>query len=203
MPFPVISVIIFIFIIWLQYEIRKTARKSKRDSDTFWDREIQANQARRKDISNLEYIKISSDTLPLDDKADDTINSYRDTILKLKDKKILKLTGISNTELKNDYGVANINLLTEYDNNYAILVSMLQKWAERLYSKGFTKDAQAVLEYALSCQTDVNKTYKLLADIYKSQNTPEKIDQLIQIVTGITMHDKEKLLQDLHETKSS
>lgn len=203
MPFPAISVIIFIFIIWLQYEIRKTARKAKQDSDIFWDKEIQANQARRKDISNLEYIQLQTGTLPLEDKEDETINSYRDTILKLKDKKILKLTGITNTELKNDYGVANINLLMEYDNNYTILVSMLQKWAERLYSEGFTTDAQAILEYAICCKTDVNKTYKLLADIYKSANTPEKIDGLIQVVTELIIHDKEKLLRELNDIRRS
>lgn len=202
MPFPVLSIIIFVFIIWLQYEIRKTANKSKRDTDQFWDKETEANVARRKDISNLDYIHLSTETLPLADKEDQTINSYRDTILKLADKKLLRLTGITNTELKNQYGIANINLLMEYDNNYVILISMLQKWAERLYSQNYIEDAQAVLEYAVSCKSDVNKSYKLLAEIYKKNNTPEKINELIQIVTGLIIHDKEKLIQSLSEIMS-
>lgn len=202
MPFPVLSVIIFILIIWLQYEIRKSANQSKRDADRFWSSESKANTARRKDISGLDYIRIITDSLPLEDKEDETINSYRDTILKLADKKLLKLTGISNNELKNQYGIANINLLMEYDNNYVILVTILQKWAERLYSRNYIEDARAVLEYAVSCKSDVNKSYKLLAEIYKKTNSPEKINELIQIVTGLVMHDKEQLLTELRQIMS-
>ncbi len=199
MRLPIMTIIILIFIIWLQYEIRKSSRQSNTTSDDFWDKEKKSNLARRKDISNLDYIHITTDTLPLADKEDQTINSYRDTILKLSDKKILNLNGITNTELKNSYGIANINLLMEYDNNYVILVSMLQKWAERLYSKGYLEDALSVLEYAISCKSDVNKTYKLLAGIYKSNNTPEKINDLIQTITDLNFLDKDKLITDLKE----
>jgi hypothetical protein len=198
MPFPVSTILIFIFIIWLQYEIRKSSRKAKTVSDDFWDKETKANAARRKDINNLEYVQIQPDQLPIADKEDQIINSYRDTILQLSNKRILNLTGISNTELKNNYGIANINLLMEYDNNYTILVSMLQKWAERLYSKGYEEDALSVLEYAVSCKTDVNKSYKLLADLYKKRNTPEKITDLIQMISSMSIHDKDKLIKELN-----
>lgn len=193
MPLPVLTVIIFIFIIWLQYEIRKSARHTKDASNRFWDGEKQANLARRKDISDLNYLKLNTDTLPLKDKEDETINSYRDTVCSLADRKILNLNGISNTELKNTYGIANINLLMEYDNNFVVLVSMLQKWAERLYNEGYTEDALSVLEYAVTCGSDVHKTYRLLADIYKQQNKPEKISELIRIVSERDIHDRQKL----------
>ncbi len=197
MPVPVLSIILFIFIIWLQYEIRKSQRKAKKDSDRFWDKEKQSNLTRRSDLSSLKYITLSTANLPLDDKEDATINSYRDTILNLSDKKILNLTGFTNTQLKTEYGAANIKLLMEYDNNYTILVSMLHKWAERLYEKDFTEDAISVLEYAVSCQTDVTKTYRLLAKIYHKQNTPGKIDRLIDTVSKTTIPRKEELIQDL------
>jgi len=203
MPFPVSTLLIFIFIIWLQYEIRKSSRKSKLDSDAFWDKETKANTTRRKGIDNLEYLKLQLELLPMSDKEDQTLNSYRDTIRNLSDQRIINLTGVSNTDLKNKYGIANLNRLTEYDNNYAILVSMLQKWAERLYLKGFEEDALSVLEFAVSCNSDVNKTYLLLADLYKKRDSSEKINDLIQIVNSISIHDKDKLIQELNLTLRS
>ena len=197
MQIPVLTILILISILWLQYEIRKSSKNGNHSSDLFWDKETKSNHVRRADISSLEYLTISTDQLPLDDKEDTTINSYRDTILGLADKKIINLTGYTNTELKMKYGAANITSLTEYDNNYAIFVSMLQKWADRLYTESYLEDAKSVTEYALSYKTDVNQTYRLLAKIYIDQNTPEKIDDLIKTITALTIHDKEKLIQDL------
>jgi hypothetical protein len=203
MPAPVLTALVIIFVIWLQYEIRKASRKMKKETDNFWDREKQSNLSRRKDISALEYLTITTESLPMDDKEDQTANSYRDTILKLSDQKILNLTGYTNTELKTMYGVANMNRLAEYDNNFTVLVSILQKWAERLYAGGYAEDSRAVLEYAVSCKTDVSKTYKLLAVIYKEQNAPEKIDALIHGLASTAIRNKEELIRYLQELTAS
>jgi hypothetical protein len=192
MPAPVLSVLILIFIVWLQYEIRKASRLDKSSTDNFWEKEKQSNLTRRKDISQLDYIILKLESLPLEDKEDLTVNSYRDTILKLSDKKILNLSGYTNTDLKTMYGPANMKLLTEYDGNFITLISMLQKWAERLYADGYTEDAKSVLEFAVSHKTDVTRSYRLLAEIYKLQNTPEKINGLIQSISETaTIHDKD------------
>lgn len=203
MPIPVLSIMVLIFILWLQYEIRKSSRFSKKATDRFWDKEKQANLTRKADITDLNYITLSTQSLPLSDKEDQTINSYRDSILKLADKKIINLTGYTNTELKGKYGAANIQLLTEYDNNYLLLVSMLQKWGQRLYDMGYNADAVAVLEYAVSCHTDVPSTYRLLATLYTKQNTSEKVHSLITKIASIELHDKEKLIQDLNKLIAS
>lgn len=203
MPTPVLTALVIIFIVWLQYEIRKSSKKTKQESESFWEKEKQSNLSRRKDISNLDYFTIITESLPMEDKEDQTINSYRDTIRKLSDKKILNLTGYTNIELKNMYGVANMNQLAEYDNNYMVLISILHKWAERLYSNGFTDDAKSVLEYAVSCKTDVSKSYKLLAVIYQSQKAPEKTEALIQSINSISIRNKDKLIRELKEMITS
>lgn len=197
MPIPVLFTIFIIFILWLQFETRKISKKSKENNEVFWQKETSSNLVRRKDISGLDYITILLDQLPMEDHEDQTINSYRDTILKLSDKKILNLTGSTNTELKYQYGTANINLLSEYDNNYTVLVSILHKWAERLYAQGFTNDSIAILQFAVACHTDVTKSYKLLAEIYKAMNTPEKINELINIIPLSKMLHKDRLITEL------
>lgn len=200
---PVLTAIILIFIVWLQYEIRKTSKNSSKESERFWDKENKSNQIRRKDISNLNYLIINIEHLPMEDKDDETINSYRDTILTLSDKKMLNLSGYTNTDLKNMYGAANINLLSEYDNNYTLFVSMLYKWAERLYTENYKDDAVSVLEFAVSCKTDVIRTYKLLAQIYKELNTTNKINELILTVQSRTIQEKDKLIHSLQEVINS
>lgn len=202
MPIPVLSIILLIFVLWLWYEIRKTNKRAKEDTEAFWKNENSSNSARRKDISNLDYFTITFDRLPMEDHADETINSYRDTLRKLSEKKLLNLTGITNTELKYQYGAANIKLLSEYDNNYIIFVSILQKWADRLYTRGSVEDAKKVLEYAISCHTDVSKSYRLLANIYKEQNTLDKISHLIEIIPDTKMISKELLIEELTILKS-
>lgn len=199
MPIPVLTALILIFILWLRYEIKKSNKHTQKDNEDFWQNEKNANLARRKDISQLNYMTVDLTVLPMKDTTDATINSYRDTIRKLSDKKILNLTGFTNTDLKYQYGAANVNLLASYDSNYTTLVSILQKWADRLYSFGYHSDAKAVLEYAVSCFTDVSKSYKLLADIYKEQNTPDKINHLIDVIGQTKMLAKEKLIEELTE----
>ncbi|MDD3173278.1 MAG: hypothetical protein PHF63_06410, partial [Herbinix sp.] len=83
MPIPVLTSLVIIFIIWLNYEIHKSSNRSKKDMDLFWNREKESNASRRTDISNLNYIVISTAQLPMADSLDETINSYRDTIIEL------------------------------------------------------------------------------------------------------------------------
>ncbi|MDF2510373.1 MAG: hypothetical protein K0S04_239 [Herbinix sp.] len=201
MPLPILSVLILIFILWLHYEIRKSSKNSKLASDSFLEKEMKANHVRRADISGLNYITLQPEQLPLADNEDETINSYRDTILGLVNKKILNLSGYTNIDLKNKYGSANLSSLQDYENNYTIMVSILHKWAERLYHNGDTPKAKTILEYAISLGSDVTNTYKLLAEIYRKQDTPEKIDDLIQTASKLTIYNKDKLITDLEGSK--
>ena len=197
-----IFIVIIIFVIWLQYEIRKSKRMSEKSNEGYWDLETRANQTRRADISVLDYITVPVDILPMSDHEDPEINICRDLIRQLSGKKILNLTGITNTQLKLQYGAANINQLTEYDGNYTSLVRTLQQWGERLYSHGFVSEAVAVLEYAVSIQSDISKTYKLLASIYMELKAPEKIDYLIEVLSGLKMLRKDLVIEDLNKIRS-
>jgi hypothetical protein len=182
----------------LQYEIRKGGKVSKKSLELFWLKENDSNLVRRKDISRLEYLSVTLDHLPTEDHEDDTINSYRDTVKKYATRKMINLSGITNTELKFEYGVANFNLLSSYDNNYTAFVSMLQKWAGRLKEHGYITDAQAVLEFSIfSCLTDVTNAYRMLSEIYHYQNNSEKTDALIEIINKTKIKDKDKLINEL------
>lgn len=201
MPLPILSVLVIIFILWLQYEIRKSSKKSDAASASFWEREAKSNLVRRVDISNLNYLTVQPEQLPLGDNKDETINSYRDIILGLINKKVINLSRYNNTDLKNKYGAANLPQLQEYDNNYTILISILQKWAQRLYQQGDIQGSKAILEYAVSLHSDAANTYRLLAEIYKTEKTPEKIDHLIETIPELNMYEQDKLIAELKAFK--
>ena len=202
MGFFVTFGIVIIFVLWLNYEIRKNNRLAKKSSEEFWEKEANANMSRKTDISNLDYIRIPYEKLPLNDTPDDTINFYRDTILSQSDKKILNLSGFSNTELKLKYGAANLSKLSEYDNNFTVLVATLHKWGERLYQQGYHNETLAVLEAAVDCKSDVRKTYELLAQIYMAHGSPDKIDNLIDAINRINIAGKENLVLKLNNIKN-
>ena len=198
MGIPVASILILIFVLWLNYEIRKGKKTTQKSLDLFWQKEYDSNLARRKDISGLDYLSVTLETLPLQDFEDDTINSYRDTVLKLSERKMINLSGQTNTELKFEYGIANFNLLSSYDNNYTAFVSMLQKWASRLMGRGYITEAQAVLEFSIfSCKTDVIQAYRMLAKIYSSQNRSDQITALMNAIEQTKIKDKASLMDEL------
>ena len=62
------------------------------------------------------------DALPDNERAEE----YRSLLTSLSTQPVVNLTGFTNTDLKLEYGTANITCLTEYDQNYTLLENMEQ-----------------------------------------------------------------------------
>lgn len=214
------SLISFCLLIFLLNKRHSKMEKSMKDA--FWKREEEANHTRRKSLDNLPYITIPLEELPLachitDDTADvrntDDAADVRNTgdaaaneaiseeckeiLRSLSTQKIVNLTGYTNTDLKLSYGTANITCLTEYDQNYTLLVSTLQKWAEALYRGGAKKECRQVLEYAVSVGTDVSHTYFLLADLYDEEGENDLKCSLIEKASGLSSLSSKVIVRTL------
>ena len=189
--FFIVSAIVFL---GLQHS-RKERDKIERE---YWQKEYRANSTRKKSLDNLEYITIPEEILRMHPKQfDEDINGYLLDLQDLSEYKIVNLTGISNTDLKLEYGTANITILSDFDFNYTNLVTALQKLAELLHEGGDDAHAIEVLEFAISTGTDVSKSYYLLADLYKTCGTPEKIELLIRRAETIHSLMKNSIVQNL------
>ena len=130
--------------------------------------------------------------------ANEAISEECKEILRsLSTQKIVNLTGYTNTDLKLSYGTANITCLTEYDQNYTLLVSTLQKWAEALYRGGEKKECRQVLEYAVSVGTDVSHTYFLLADLYDEEGESDLKCSLIEKASGLSSLSSKVIVRTL------
>ena len=137
-----------------------------------------------------------------------TVSLSENELTALKDEKIVNLTGISNTDLKLEYGTANITPLTQYDQNYTALVCSLQKWGQALYDLGRFEDAAKVLEFAVKTRSDITATYRLLIDLYKTklglneEEIARKLDGLVPIAKNLNSLSRQTILKLLQPAES-
>lgn len=202
MKFPFFASFI-VFIVWLKYELSKSNRLNEAREQEFWRKEHKANKTEKRSLENLDYITVPLDSLflhllPEDEKAAE----YKETFHTLSESRIVNFTGISNTDLKLEYGALNIDQLTRYDQNYTVLARTLNQWAARLYENGYSKEAREVLEFAVSTKTDVSGSYKLLCRIYREENTPEKIQALYPVAEALNSAMKKPIVRILQEAES-
>lgn len=197
MYWKIASLLIFaIFCFWVWYESHKTVDKFNKEKEAFWERERLANNVRRKPIDHLDYIRLP-ENLPYElHPENDDVSACVRIIKGLSGEKILNLTGYSNTDLKLEYGTANISLLSMYDQNYTTLVTTLQKWADLLLDLGEEVEAIKLMEFAVSTKCDIGKTYRLLAKHYISEGHPEKVQELIATI------DETRSLNKVHIKES-
>jgi hypothetical protein len=192
-----------VFLIVVSYQISKSRRYTEKMENSFWERELKANNTRRKSLEHLNYITIPFETLPMSVMTDDeSVLEYQQTLRSLAGSPIVNFTGISNTDLKLQYGAPNIDLLMRYDQNYTTLACTLQRWAEKLYEAGHTAETRQILEFAVSTDTDVSNTYKLLASIYTSEGNPDKIAALKERAENLNSGTKNMILRLLQEFNS-
>lgn len=193
-----------IFIVVIQRAIKRGNRFQREQQNDFWARERQANNVRRQSLDNLDYIQIPLDTLPMDALPDNSkVQEYLEILRSLSQLKVVNLTGWSNTDLKLEYGTANIGVLSQYDQNYTLLVSTLQRWAEALYQAGLIEETKTVLEFAISTCTDVSKSYYLLADIYTAQGEADKISGLIDTAKTLRSLSRGAIVRTLEDNYTS
>lgn len=200
MKFPVLASLI-LFVLILSRAIKRQRRQHEKTENDFWARESKANTVRRKPLDNLEYIKIPFDRLPTQLMAEnETVADCLRILETLSSQQIVNLTGYTNTDLKLEYGAANINTLSEYDQNYTLLVRTLQKWADILWDGGCRAEAAAIMEFAMETRTDISFTYYKLAEFYASKGDTHRIEELINTAQSLRSANKNTIVRTLRES---
>ena len=155
--FPILAIFI-VFCLLLNFYIRKGDGSQQKVMDDFMEKERKSNAVRKKDISKLDYITIPFDKIPVKLET-----STEKALFELADKPMVNLVGISNTDLKLTYGTANLEVLTQYENNFLDFVSLLPDYATELSEAGEKETALMLLEFAVSVNADSRKIDNLLA----------------------------------------
>lgn len=184
--------IFIIFLIILTYYIKKSEAAQAKVTEDFWTKERQANAVRKKDISKLDYITIPFEKIP-----QQLHTSTEGAFFALGEKPMLNLTGISNTDLKLQYGTANLAILSEYDANFTDMVALLPEYTAELLEAGQEDTARTLLEFAISCNADSRKIYSQLSAIYQSHNETDNLQKLMEASEALPEFTKLAVQKDL------
>ena len=194
---PIFTILFIGFILVLQFQIRKSDAQQDEVDQRFWERERQANTIRKKDISNLDYITIPEDLFPMN-LATDTENS----LAALRGKKMLNLTGKTNTDLKLLYGVSNLEELSEYDDNFTLFVRLVPDYANQLQNDGQIEQARRLLEFAVEKQADSKNIFTQLAQLYAAAGEGDKIQSLITAASELESLSKLPIISSLQDIQN-
>ena len=209
MPFPfLIAVIIFLFV--LHHNLNKGKKIEKKQEDSYWKKEYEANTTRKQPLDDLTFIDFKPDEFfPLklleQDEVSDFLSSYpqvKDILprfVSLSGRKITNLSGFSNTDLKFKYGIANFNLLTEYDENYLELISLLHQYGNAYYQTEYLSQALAIFEYAISIGSDIADTFLSAARIYQLNQDKDGLNNLYNRAESLPEARKNLILGKLKE----
>ncbi len=195
---PIFFIITIFIVLLINFGPRKAERQSREATEAFLEKEAKSNTTRKKDISNLDFITIPPCLSTPTGLDSEEIQSTEAELLSLSERKIVNFTGITNTDLKLTYGTANLDTLSEYDNNYMKLVRLIYKYARLLYDESLKERAAEVLEFGMNINSDISANYTLLAQIYKEQNRIPDIKKVIEKAEALNSMTKKKLLNDLH-----
>lgn len=192
-----------IILVVIQLYLKKNSQNSQKKIQEFWEREQKSNLVRKKDISNLNYIKWD-DSLPTKESSkalfdilsdSQEANAYYEAIMSTKDLKMINLTSYSNTDLKLKYGVANLQTLSDYESNYTKLIRNLSDLGHLLIEKEDKKDARAFLEYSVRIGSDIRLNYTDLYSLYEAENDTKAINKLKQYAQLLTSLNKDVIMK--------
>ena len=110
---PICLILFILFIAVITFAIKRADSAQANVTEEFWEKERKANSTLRGDTTDLCYITIPEKFFPLNND-------------KIRDKTLVNLTGMTNTDLMLKYGILNFKKLSEYDDNFTKFVSMLE-----------------------------------------------------------------------------
>ena len=85
---------------------------------------------------------------------------------------------MTSTDIKLEYGPANLAKLDEYDQNFTLFAQTIYAYGERLHTLGFDHEAMRVLRFGIDSLSDISGNYKLLATLYVKYGQNDKLEEL-------------------------
>ena len=158
---PICLILFILFIAVITFAIKRADSAQAKVTEEFWEKERKANSTLRGDTTDLCYITIPEKFFPLNN---DKINDLRD-------KTLVNLTGMTNTNFKK---------LSEYDDNFTKFVSMLPDYYNRLKEAGYESLGNELLELAVEQGADSKNVYSLLANAFISMSKADRLAELIE-----------------------
>lgn len=192
------------FILFMKIRLKKSDNGYDKSVDDFLDREAKANSITKKfDTLNLKFIKPNKN-LPF--KQYEDIPKYKKIIKKQNlvmrklDLEMIKIpSNLSNTEMKEIYGVNNFEKISILEEHYNSFVRALFEWATELFNLNNIYDCKIILLEASNLDANISQVYTLLAKIYLKENDKTSLLKLKEKVNNMELSLKDKALKEIEE----
>ena len=132
---PVFFICFIVFIFWIRVKTKLENRNTSTWDTAYWEKEKKANFVRKKDISQLDYLRVKEEELPFNPDATGEELEKQEQIRALLDKKMINLSHMTNADIKLNYGTANFSTLSVYDQNYLTFMRNLGLWGTYLWEQ--------------------------------------------------------------------
>ena len=141
----------------------------------FLEDEQAANMARKREIDPELFFHANLENLPPVPENDPhrVLRTSKRTMIRFE-------VPESNVDLKKKYGVAQLDSITLYEENFHDFLKSLGDWAQNLHRAGNVDGALQVLTYAINLGSEFRGTYRLAADIYAYERDAHALEQLLQ-----------------------
>lgn len=193
----VVAGFIFVF-------MKITFEKPDNGIRSFFEKERRANTTRPRPLDDLPFIKVPVDSIPSPENAvNERCASLTQEIKLLSERKIVNLTGISNTDLKLSYGAANLPILSEYDQNFTSLCKAIFDLGCEYKNAGHPDEAISVFNVGISVGTDISGNYTTLAEMYAEKGLYVEIQRLINCAGNMRSLTKNSTIAKLQNILDS
>lgn len=147
------------------------------------EEEMNASLARKKDINPEYFVTVDTSHLPIKEYGpshqNEKVALLQSKVCTNAQKTMIRLPKpMRNVDIKLAFGVANLEVVIQYEENYNRYILSLINWAEELKNTGLPDEAETVLKESVSLGSDVSKSYTLLADIYSESKQHQKLKEL-------------------------
>ena len=181
-----------------------TLQKPDNGIRSFNEKERRANSTLKQPLDNLAFITVPLDRIPAPEPAvSERSAALIEELKRLSEKKIVNLTGISNTDLKLTYGAPNLPILSEYDQNFTSLCKTLYDLGCEYKAAGSEENAVTVFNIAVELGSDISLTYITLAEMYAEKGLYVEIQRLINRADGIRSLTKQSTINKLQNILDS
>ncbi|WP_250277642.1 hypothetical protein [[Clostridium] colinum] len=199
-----IFIAVISFIIVNKILLKKRSNGFDKSVDEFIDREKKSNMV-IKDFNKLNINFVTpSNNLPFKDY--ENILIYKKVIKKqniVKRKVNLEMikipSNLTNTELKEMYGINNFDKVSRLEEHYNSYIRALFEWGIELYNIDDIQDCKQVLLEAYRLESNISQVYILLAKIYLKENDKNSLIKLRNGIENIEFSFKDKILQEIDE----
>lgn len=166
--------------------VKKSSKDYEKREKDYIERERQASFSRAKTIEQSRYIVPDIQKFPIiqeyEAKNEKEIKAYniQQSVLE-KAQKTMAHFNETNLELKQMYGIANLESIIQYEENYSEFLHKLNLWSKALIDADKKNDAIKVLEEGINLGMDFSQSFIQLADLYKEDNNLPALRNLYKI----------------------